>query len=220
MSALIYRTSLTACRFVDFQCIRRQVLHPERADRAGPYVLAATHLSHLEPVLVSLSVPRGVRWMSRIEFYKYRWSRWVLEAHGTFPVNRSGVPVSTIRRAVSLLDAGEVVGIFPEGGVVHGPAAAIRGGPIKGGACVIARRAGVPIVPVVVLGADKLNRLSPWLPARRGRVWMAFGQPLTSDPALPPRQARHEMSGRLSAAMVSLYAELLAAFGLSDAQIP
>jgi 1-acyl-sn-glycerol-3-phosphate acyltransferase len=113
-----------------------------------------------------------------------------------------------------------VVGIFPEGGVVHGTAAAIRGGPIKRGVCVIARRARVPVVPVVLLGTEKLTAIGPWLPARRGRVWIAFGEPLTCDHALPRRQARIEMAERLSAAMVSLYHELLDASGLTDSQVP
>jgi 1-acyl-sn-glycerol-3-phosphate acyltransferase len=220
MPALIHRSCRFAAWFIQVQCIRRHMLHPERARREGPYLLAVTHLSHLEPVIVSLAVPRNVRWMARIEFYRYRWSRWIMKANGTFPVNRGGTPVSSIRRAISLLNGGEIVGIFPEGGVVTGKASVIRGGPLKHGVCVIARRAGVPIIPVVVLGAEKLNRVGPWLPARRGRLWIAFGEPLWCDNKLPPRRARHEMADRLSKAFVSLYHELLQSAGLHDSQFP
>jgi 1-acyl-sn-glycerol-3-phosphate acyltransferase len=218
--SLIYRSSRLGAKFIQFQCLRRHILHAERAVRDGPFLIAATHLSHLEPVIVSCAVPRLIRWMARIEFYKYGWSRWVLNNHGCFPVDRFGTPVSSIRRAIQLLDEGELVGIFPEGGVVHGPAAAIRGGPIKKGVCVVARRARVPIVPVVVLGADQLNRVPPWLPFRRGRLWMAFGEPLTCDYTLGRRACRDELARRLSASIVALYQELLQAGGLHDSQFP
>ena len=220
MATAVYQTSLFAIRMVQSECARRHVLHPERARRTGPFVLAVTHFSHLDPIIVSLEVPRVVRWMARREFYRYRWSRYLLDRHAAFPVGRSGAPVSSIRQAIGLLGGGEVVGIFPEGGVTRGRAAAVRGGAIKRGACVIARRAGVPILPVVVLGGDCMTRISPWLPVASGRIWVNFGEPLYSDAKLPRRAARFELGDRLSAAFRSLYHELLQASNLTDAQVP
>ncbi len=183
------------CRFVQFNCLKAVVLHGERAELPGGYVLACTHLSHLEPVLIGAMIRRRIDWMSRIEFYKYRVVAALLDAVDAFPVNRQGVPVKAIRTAIDRVRLGRIVGIFPEGGVVRGSDLAFRGGPIKKGACLIAHRSAAPIVPVVVLGTEKLNCIGPWLPFRRGRIWVIYGKPI--DPRLSePRRRVARFNGR------------------------
>ena len=95
-----------------------------------------------------------------------------------------------------------------------------RGGPMKRGACVIAIRAGVPIVPCVVLGTEHLNRVPPWLPFKRARVWVAYGEPIHPPPAsLHRRAARFEMAEKLQVEVKRTYEELLAKSGLRDEQV-
>jgi 1-acyl-sn-glycerol-3-phosphate acyltransferase len=100
-------------RWVYALSIKGVVLRPELAEREGGYVLACTHVSHLEPFLVSTIVRRKVDWMARVEFYRSRVFRWFLDRFDAFPVNRFGVPVSAIRTAIARAKAGRVVGIFP-----------------------------------------------------------------------------------------------------------
>ena len=123
--------------------------YPHLAERTGGYILAVSHISHLEPFIATSLVKRKIDWMARVEFYRWRIFRPFLRAFDTFPVNRFGVPVSSIRTAINRAKSGRVVGIFPEGGVVQGKDSACRGGPIKRGACLVAMRANVPIVPPV-----------------------------------------------------------------------
>lgn len=209
-----------ACAFVRSQCVTELTLGRSRVRRRGGFVVAPTHLSHLEPVIVSLHVPRQVHWLARVEFFRVPVLRTMLRAVGAISTHRQGRPVRAVRRAVELAKRGEVVGIFPEGGVQQGEQAVFRGGPMKRGACVIARRANVPIVPCVVLGTDKLNRVAPWLPARRARVWVAYGAPVWPRQDLPRRAARFEMAERLRAAYGALYRDLLRAANLADADVP
>ena len=195
----------------------------EAADRAGGYVLACTHFSHLEPICISLIVRRKVDWMARLEFYRYRLIAGILWAADAFPVDRFGVPVRSIRTAVARCKAGRIVGIFPEGGVVTGKASMCRGGAMKPGACVIARRANVPIIPCVILGVHTLNCVPPWIPFRRGNLWAIFGEPVW--PVQPTagtsrRQARDDLARRVEASFASLYNELLARYGLDDRENP
>ena len=129
--------------------------------------------------------------------------------------------MSAIRTSIQRLGMGRVVGVFPEGGVKIGPEAAFRGGLIKGGAAVIARRARVPVIPVVVLGTDKLAGIDPWLPARRGRVWVNFGRPVFPILIEPRRRvARQMMNCLLQREFVNLYHELLQTCGLDDSVAP
>lgn len=221
MNSTFYKTFRLASRFVKSQCIREVVLHPERVDRSGGFILACTHLSHLEPVVVGSIVQRTIRWMARVEFYGSWWASMLLRQHGTIPVDRFGFSLPAVRCAIRLARGGEVVGIFPEGGVAKGPGSVVRGGSIKQGVCTISIRSGVPVVPVVVLGTDRLNRVRPWVPPHRGRIWVAFGR----DVAPPARRTtnrrdRAEMSDRLRAEFRSTYEELLAGTGLRDSEFP
>ena len=84
--------------------------------------------------------------------------------------------------------------LFPEGGVVKGPATVCRGGPIKKGACVIAQRAGVPIIPCVVLGTHRLNH-----PLRRVNAKTEMSRPTTR-----PTRMSGASRGRASSEVRSL----------------
>jgi 1-acyl-sn-glycerol-3-phosphate acyltransferase len=207
-------------RGIGFCTLRARILRPQAAERSGGYVLACSHLSHIEPFIVGALMDRQVDWMSRIEFYRRWWSALFLNLIGAFPVNRQGVPVTALRTAIQRADAGRVIGIFPEGGVVGGNDSVCRGGKIKRGVCFIAYRANVPAVPCVVIGTDKLNAVGPWLPFRRARVWLAFGEPVWADRTLGPKAARQKMAEELERMYVALYRELLSTFQLDERPVP
>src|SRR5690349_18215391 len=128
-----YRVCNAAGRFVCFCTLRKVVIRPEAAARPGPLVIACTHLSHLDPVLLSVIVGRPIDWVTRIEFSRFKPIAKLLDALDTIPVRRFGVAVSTIRTALTRLARSRVVGICPEGGVAQGPASAMKGGRIKRG---------------------------------------------------------------------------------------
>lgn len=204
--------------------VRECVLNKERADRAGPFILAVSHLSHLEPAFVSCHVKRHVRWMARVEHYHSGPAALFLRACGAFSVDRFNNPAPAVRLAIGLLRDGQVVGIFPEGGNTQGPSSVLRGGPIRGGAATLAIATGAPIVPVVVLGTEKLNRALPWMPTRSASIWMAFGPelgpPPRSDSLSTRRQRRLHLTAQLQLAFVQTYQHLLASAGLHDRDIP
>ena len=221
MGALFYQSCRAGGRFITWQTMREVVLDSHRADREGGFILACTHLSHLEPFMVSGVVQRQIRWMARIEFYRNRLAAAVLYRGGAFPVDRYGATLSAVRTAVRLVQSGEVVGIFPEGGVVTGTNSVLRGAAFKQGVCTIAVETRVPVVPVVILGTDRLNRVGPWLPFRRGRIWIAFGNDVNPPPRSPSRRAdREEMAARLRTEYIRTYQDLLARTGLTDDQVP
>jgi 1-acyl-sn-glycerol-3-phosphate acyltransferase len=217
---LIYALGRSVSRFIHFNCIRSTVLHQERFDVAGGFVLACSHLSHLEPFVIGTLVNRKIDYMTRIEFFRYRLFSWAIYALDGFPVNRQKPAHSTLRTAISRVQVGRVVGIFPEGGVAHGAESVLRGGPIKKGACVVAYRTATPIVPVVVVGTDKLNCVGPWLPFKRGRIWIIFGKPIHPRLDEPRRKvARELMAADLQAEFRNIYLELCSTCGIDDKQV-
>ena len=162
--------------------------------------------------------------MSRVEFYRRPPAARVLDLLGAFPVNRSGVAASAVRTAVAVAGGGGVVGIFPEGGVRTGRDAAVRGGRVKRGVCLVAQRSGRLVVPVVVLGTDRLLRPGAYLPLRRSQVWVAFGDPIAPPPPAadgPSRRAnRARTADEIEVACRGLHRRLLDAYGLDDGRFP
>lgn len=197
-----------------------EVVRPEAAERAGGYVLAPTHLSHLEPFCLGILIKRKVDWMARLEFFRRKWAAAILYGTDAFPVNRFGVPVRAIRTAIARAKAGRVVGIFPEGGVAVGASSVCRGGPMKKGAFLVAHRAGVPVLPCVVLGTHRLNELGPWLPFKNAYIWVIYGRPIEPSLNASPKAAREQLAAEWQAQVMELYAELRERYGIRDRDIP
>jgi 1-acyl-sn-glycerol-3-phosphate acyltransferase len=218
MTPITYRLGRALFRFIKLCCMRMVVLHPERMELPGGFILACSHVSHVEPCLITAMARRHVSWMTRIEFYKYRAIGRLLDASGSFSVDRYGVPVRSIRTAIERAQAGRIVGIFPEGGVARGAASMMRGGPMKKGVCVVSYRAAVPVVPVVVLGTQRLTRVGPWMPFKWGKLWVICGEPVRPHLNEPRRRvARQLMARDLQAAFRALYEELCSTCGIDHA---
>ncbi len=221
MNSAFYKVCRAGGRFIGWQTMQRLVLNREHAERDGGFLLACTHLSHLEPMLISTIVQRQVRWMARVEFYQRRWAASALDLGGAFPVDRFGCSIRAVRTAIRLAQAGECVGIFPEGGVAQGQRSIMRGAPFKHGVCTIAVQARVPVVPVVMLGTHNLNRVGPWLPFRRAKICCAFGHDVVPPPRSGSRRDdRLEMAERLGLEFQRLYQHLLSQSGVTDEQVP
>lgn len=185
-------------------------------DQEGGMIIAVSHISHLDPIVVSALVDRRISWMSRVEFHQQWLMRNVLYQGGAFQVDRNGPALPAIREGLRRLERGEAVGIFPEGELVKGPDSVLRGGAIKRGVCLLAARSGRPVLPVVVLGTEKLSRIGPWMPAKRGRLWVAIGVPLHATTESNTRLGRAEFAASLENEYMRIYAEMRVTHRLQD----
>ena len=202
------------------QCIRETIIGKHYLNHPGGYILAVTHISHLEPFIVSTHLRKRVFWIVRREFFANRFATIFLNAFDAIPVNRIGVPVAAMRRSISLLSDDKIVGIFPEGAVATGSASVVRRGTIKKGAAFLSCRTGKPIIPTIVLGTQKLNTVAQWLPFRRASVQIAYGAPIFPPTGLLQRRARAVLTDTLIDAFVEIYHQLLDTANLSDADVP
>lgn len=208
MSALFYRTVRTIGSAVFRLASAPRVLHLERVPLTGPYLLAANHTCAYDAPLLIAVTPRIIHWLSIVEIFRHPLSGWFLNSFGALPLDRGKVDTVTVRKLTRLLKSGEVVGIFPEGGVRQNEASVLASGGIDGGICKLAQLAGVPILPCVVLGAEKFRRWTSWLPGARTRWAVAFGEPI------PPRNqpgaaaARAVMAEEITHALRVLRAEV------------
>jgi 1-acyl-sn-glycerol-3-phosphate acyltransferase len=221
MAPIVRKLILYITRWAHRACLEKTTLHAHRLNMPGPFLIACTHISHLEATIVSGMIRRTVYWVAREEYFRQPGLGHFLRLFQSILVTRDKPSFAGIRQSIAHLKHGELVGIFPEGGVMRGRDAIFRSGPIKLGMCVIARRAGVPIVPVVVLGTEKLNAVEPWIPGACAKVAVIVGEPIYPTPSHAPlREQRRELGARVQASFISIYRELLDRTGIDAADVP
>ncbi len=220
LRSLSYGTGKLLVRLLVGCVTRIRVLGRENAYRAGGFLLAANHISHFDPFFIGITVRRKIDWMTMAEFFRPPVLDWLLRSIDAFPAERDRADLKTIRTAIERLRAGRVVGIFPEGGIRDGARSLLEGAPLRAGAATLAQLAGVPIVPCVILGTDRLYSKKQWLPFRRTPVWIAFGKSISNFPQLQKTHAREQIEIELAGAFKNLYAELREKFQLTSDDLP
>lgn len=90
----------------------------EHLPEKGPFVLASKHFSRWDPLVLSLLSKEPLRFMTNANQFEGI-QGWMIERLGAFPVNLSRPSVSSFRCAIELLQAGQKLVIFPEGGIVR-----------------------------------------------------------------------------------------------------
>jgi 1-acyl-sn-glycerol-3-phosphate acyltransferase len=175
----------------------------ENLPAEGGYVLAANHISNLDPwpLGVPLWPHRFLRFMAKSELYWWPLNH-LITAGGGFPVRRGERDLEAIETAVGLAREGHVVAMFPHG-------TRQRKGLVKKfqpkahtGAARIALEAGVPLVPAAIAGTDRLSRLGP--------LRVRYGVPIPLDDLKDedPSVAAREATDRLMAEIDRLGADL------------
>src|SRR5438067_2044596 len=192
----------------------------EHLKRAGGFLLASTPISHFDPPIISSVAGRKIDWMAMAEFFPVPGLGHFLRAVDSFPAARDRADRKTIRSAIERLKNDRVVGVFPEGGIRDGARSLLGGAPLRPGASTLAHMAGVPIVPCLILGSDRLYAKRNWLPLRRTPVWIAFGQAISHFPQLEKSVARARIEQELADGFQRLYAELRKKFQLTRDDLP
>ncbi len=204
-----------------FGCVARvRVVGRENANPTGGFLLAANHISHFDPFIISSVIGRKIDWMAMAEFFRSPALGFLLRAVDAFPADRDRADRKTIRTAIERLKCGRAIGLFPEGGIRDGARSLLEGAPLRPGASTLAQIAGVPVLPCVILGSDRLYSKRQWLPFRRTPIWIALGNPISHFPELQKSHARERIESELAAAFKNLYAELREKFRLTTDDLP
>ena len=93
---------------------RLEIYGKENIPSDNNFIVAANHLSTLDPPLVCGVMNRGVAYMAKKELFENPFMRWWLDWLGAFAVDREKLGVSTIKTVKNLKETGWVLGIFPQ----------------------------------------------------------------------------------------------------------
>ncbi len=132
----------------------------------GGCILASNHLSNWDVFAMQLSLPRTIFFMGKAELFRFAPLGAALRDFGAFPVYRGEKDAWALTHARRVLDAGQVLGMFPEGHRSKGRGLL----PAKTGTARLAIESGCPILPMAVIGSDRLLHSFP----HRAQVHVAF----------------------------------------------
>jgi 1-acyl-sn-glycerol-3-phosphate acyltransferase len=154
-----------------------EIVGRENVPASGPVVMAANHLSLIDPPFVGLTIRRNVRYLALEELFgRSRFFDGLTLFFGAIPISRDTPTHGPMRTALEELEAGGAVGVFPEGGRVP----AWGEVPPKRGAAWLALRTGAPLVPVALTGTERTLSLTDMTLRRTAvRVWV--DEPLHPD---------------------------------------
>ena len=164
----------------------------------GGVLLACNHQSFLDPMLVTLAIPRECHYMARESLFRNRFFGRLISSVNTFPVRSGTSDVAAMRVALRRLAQGALVTVFPESTrTVNG-----RVSPCQPGVIVLARKAAVPLVPAAIEGAFDAWPRHRKLP-RCARILVEYGRPLWPE-ELASRN-RDELAAALTARIRALH---------------
>jgi 1-acyl-sn-glycerol-3-phosphate acyltransferase len=156
----------------------------ENLPRTGAFILAGNHMTMIDPVVISLGVPRRVIFIAKTKYYsgtslRRRFVAWFLRAVGQVPIDPASAAAASpgLDTAGRILREGGVVALFPEG--TRSPDGRLYRG--RTGVMRLAMPHGVPVIPVAVRGTREV-RLPGQPQPRRGRVSITYDAPLDLAP--------------------------------------
>ncbi|GAA1125178.1 lysophospholipid acyltransferase family protein [Nocardioides aquiterrae] len=175
----------------------------EHVPRSGGVLLAYNHIGYVDFVYGGLAAnPSGrlVRFMAKRELFTHRYTGPLMRSLHHIEVDR-GAGEASYRTAVEYLRAGEAVGIFPEATISR----SMELKEFKTGAVRIAAEAGVPLVPVILWGTQRMMTKDQPKDFSRGKtIAIRVGEPLHptgADPVAETAELRATMAALLDTAI-------------------
>lgn len=168
-----YRYCRVAANVLFIVLGRGRVFGRRNVPLTGGVLLVCNHQSFFDPILATLALPRECHYMARDSLFRNRWFRRLIESLNAFPIKRATADVGAIKETLRRLKRGALVTAFPE-------ATRTRDGsvqPMQSGVVLLARKARVPLVPTLILGAYEAWPRQAALP-RPAPIIVAYARPL------------------------------------------
>lgn len=196
---VVHRISawLTNTVFIFAPLARRRVIGMENIDPNKAYVMVLNHQSMVD-ILSIYNLPLVFKWVSKKEVYRIPIVGRLLWMHGDIVINRASAKEAmqlVHSKGMEWLKKGATVSIFPEGtrskdGQIHN---------FKAGAFILAKDAGVPILPVVLDGTSSLVR----------KGWMINWRNVTTIKVLPPIPAEEVAERSIKEVMAQVHTDMV-----------
>jgi len=183
------------CRFLLHQIAFRFLVKIDRIEgienvpKEGPGIVMINHIAFVDPLVVLANLPRNVVPLAKIEAFHYPVVGIFPKIWDAIPVLREGFDRQAIRKALTVLEAGELLLMAPEG--TRNPC--LRDA--REGVAYLGSRSGAPIIPVVVTGTKGFPSMKPSRWKQSGAlVQIGFPFRFRSDLKRPGREILKHMT--------------------------
>lgn len=116
----------------------------------GGYLAVSNHISFFDVITSAVAVKHQIRFMAKKELFGIPLLGRLIKTLGAFPVDRKGNAAAPIKKAISLLEEGEVVGMFPTGHRFAGVKFDTTRDAVKGGAAMACYRSKCSVLPMFI----------------------------------------------------------------------
>ncbi|HEY0697764.1 MAG TPA: lysophospholipid acyltransferase family protein [Micromonospora sp.] len=180
---------------------RPQVEGLEHIPPTGGAIFAGNHLSVADELFLGAVVPRHLAFWAKAEYFtgtgvRGWFHRSVMEGLGAIKVERAGgrAALAAFDSAIPVLRSGDLVAVYPEG--TRSPDGRLYRG--RTGVARLAKAAGVPVIPVGMLGTDKVQPIGTLVPKLgAGKVIVRFGKPLDFSDRSDDRTSLREITDEI-----------------------
>jgi 1-acyl-sn-glycerol-3-phosphate acyltransferase len=166
----------------------------ERLPEEGGVILASTHESHLDPVILQAALPRRIKYVARTTLFRNPVFGWLIRSLGAVAFDRDATTAGGLKTVIDELTGGEVVVYFPEGTRSRDG----EMGRIRPGIALLARRSGAAVVPTAIDGT-----YGCWPRGRKffrsGRIRVVYGEPVRYDGSAKREEVLDDLERRLRA---------------------
>ncbi len=140
-------------------------------------MLACNHQSFLDPVLATQALSRECAYMARDTLFRHPIFKKLIESLNAFPIKRGTADISAVKETLRRLKMGQLITAFPEGTrTLDGSIQAMQPGSV-----LIARKARVPLVPTLILGAFEAWPRNAIVPRPFSPVIVAHSEPILPE---------------------------------------
>ena len=198
MADPVYRPVIVLAKAV-FRALglRFDITGSEHVPRTGGAVMALNHVGYLDFTFGGLAAQphrRLVRFMAKKEVFDHPVGGPLMRGMKHIPVDRDGAASDSYDAAVAALVAGEIVGVFPEATISESFDLKV----FKTGAARMALAAGVPLLPAVVWGSQRVYTKGRKRDLTRGTpISIAIGEPFLPEPGTDPVEVTAELKRRM-----------------------
>lgn len=172
---MFYDFASFAVRLLLAVLARCSVEGTERLPRDGAFLIVSNHLSLIDPPVLGALIPRRIVFMAKEELFHVPIIGQLVSWYGAFAIRRGEADRQALRKAVGVLEHGQVLGMFPEG-------TRSKTGKMNEahpGAALIALLSGATVVPVAITGTDRVQ--SPLSLLTRPRIAVRVGEPFKME---------------------------------------
>jgi cytidylate kinase len=185
--------------------------------KTGPLIVAANHASSADPVLIGAFLNqilgRPLNWLGKRELVETPGIGWAFRKAGIHPVDREAADLEAFRGAMRVLDAGQILAVFPEG--TRSRDGALQS--VREGVGMLALRSDAPVLPVAVVDSDLMWPRGHLLPYFGRHVTVRFGTPFRvaedaaamAPPAAGMRRDRRQAATAATRSIMTRIAALL-----------